>query len=187
MEPGSACSRSRKLGKRAPKRHAALDIQTLLEDLHANGEPDGGEVVVFGRLDLRNVNAIKAAIAIFGFVWTSTLVQDANMDQFSQDRPWDYVAGSPGDGGHSIVTGGYGDVPADAGVPALGGDEKFVTWVQETSFTDAFWENQVDEVWVVVFKEHLGTRAFLEGVDVDQFCADYQALTGEPLVLPAAA
>jgi hypothetical protein len=164
-----------------------MDIQTLLEFLHTTGGPDGRKVVVFGSIDPKNVEAVKASIAIFGFVWTGTMVLDINMSQFNNDEPWDYVKGSPVDGGHSIVTGGYGAVQSDVGVPALGGDEKFVTWAQETSFTDTFWEKEVDEVYVVVFEEHLGTRAFLEGIDRDQLCADYQALTGKPLVLPAAA
>ena len=42
----------------------------------------------------------------------------------------------------------------------------------------------VEEAWVVVWPEHLGTREFEQGVDLAQLKADYQALTGGPLALP---
>ena len=49
---------------------------------------------------------------------------------------------------------------------------------QETSFTDGFWANGVEEAWVVIWPEHLGTKEFLEGVDLAELAADYQAMTG---------
>lgn len=42
----------------------------------------------------------------------------------------------------------------------------------------------MDEAWVVVWPEHLSSRAFLEGVDVKALAADYQSITGRPLPLP---
>src|SRR5262249_35447468 len=36
-----------------------------------------------------------------------------------------------------------------------------------------------------IWPEHLGSKAFLEGVDQAQLAADYQALTGRPLPVPA--
>jgi hypothetical protein len=156
-----------------PSQDDGMDIQTLLEYLTKNGGPDGVKPVCFAKVDPRSTDEVKAAIAIFGYVWTGITVTAANMNQFAAGRPWDYNPESPNDGGHSIITGGYdGD--------GTGGDERFVTWGQETAFTDAFWSHQVDEAWVVIWPEHLGSRAFLAGVDQVALAADYTSLTGRP-------
>jgi len=160
-----------------PSDDNGMDIQTALEYLNTNGGPDGVRAVAFAKVDHHNVNEVRAAIAIFGYVWTGVQVLDANMDEFRANQPWDYVAGSPVDGGHSIVTGGYG--PAGSG--ALGGDERFITWAEETSFTDSFWSHEVDECWAVIWPEHLGTAEFEQGINMAQLSADYREITGHDL------
>lgn len=159
-----------------------MDIQTLLEYLVKTGSPDGAKAIGFAKVDHANVPEVQAAIAIFGSVWTGITVLDANQTEFGNGKPWDYVKGSPVDGGHSVLTGGYGP----AGTGPLGGDERFITWAQETSFTDAFWQREVEETWVVIWPEHLTDPAFLAGVDLKTFAADYTAITGKafPAVIP---
>jgi hypothetical protein len=166
-----------------PSQDDGMDIQTLLEYLVSHGGPDGVKALGFASVDASNAAEVKAAIAIFGSVWTGLNVLDANMDEFNAGQPWDY-SNSPLDGGHSVVTGGYG--PPGSG--ALGGDERFITWAEETSFTDAFWRNEVEEAWVVIWPEHLGSREFLAGVNLAAFAADYTAITGKPFpaVVPPA-
>ena len=156
-----------------------MDIQTLCEYLVKHGGPDGTKAIAFAKVDPTQPDEVKAAIAIFGSVWTGIVVQDANMDDFDNGKPWNYHRSSPDDGGHSVITGGYGA----AGKGPLGGDERFITWAQETSFTDTFWSRKVEEAWVVVWPEHLGTKAFEQGVNQAQLAADYQALTGGSLTL----
>lgn len=167
-----------------PSEDNGMDIQTALEYLVANGGPDGVKALGFARVDHTNTAEVQAAIAIFGSVWTGITVLAANQDEFGTDRPWDYVPGSPVDGGHSVITGGYG--PAGAG--ALGGDERFITWGAETSFTDSFWQHQVEEAWVVIWPEMLANPDFLAGVDLAAFAADYTQITGNPFpaVVPPA-
>lgn len=160
-----------------------MDIQTLLEYLHTTGGPDSVRAVGFAAVDPHNADEVKAAIAIFGSVWTGVNVLDVNMGEFSAERPWDYDRESPVDGGHSVITAGYG--PPGSG--ALGGDERFITWAQETSFTDSYWRHEVEEAWVVIWPEHLGSREFLAGVDMAAFAADYQAVTGKPFPAPVPA
>lgn len=159
-----------------------MDIQTLLEYLVKHGGPDGKKAIAFAKVDPSSPDEVKAAISIFGFVWTGIVVQDANMTDFNSGKPWDYHRSSPDDGGHSVITGGYG---APGGGP-LGGDERFITWAQETSFTDRYWSRKVEEAWVVIFEEHLEHPAFQEGVDLAALAADYEALTGKkfPAVVP---
>ena len=169
-----------------PDEDNGMDIQTLLEYLVKNGGPDGVKALGFAAVDYTNADEVKAAIAIFGSVWTGVNVLKVNMTQFDQGRPWDYSVASSVDGQHSVVSGGYGDTPADTG--ALSGDEKFITWAQETSFTDAFWSHQVEEAWVVLWPEMLNDPDFLAGIDLATFAADYTAITGKPFpaVVPPA-
>jgi len=156
-----------------------MDVQTGLEYLHANGGPDGVKAVAFAKVDHTNLDEVKAALAIFGGLWLGIQVLDANQQQFAQGQPWTDVAGSPIDGGHAILGGGY-DIA----------DVKFITWAKETEFAESFWNGVVqgsplvEEAWVVIWPEHLGTNAFEQGVDQAQLAADYQALTGNQLVMP---
>jgi hypothetical protein len=163
-----------------PRQDDGMDIQTALGDLVRSGGPDGVKALGFASVDHTSPDEVKAAIAIFGAVWTGIVVQDAQMSQFDARQPWDYVSGSPDAGGHSVLVGGYGA----GGTGQLGGDEKLITWAQETSFTDRYWSREVEECWVVIWPEHLGSKAFQEGVDLAQFAADYTALTGKPFPVP---
>lgn len=154
-----------------------MELQTLLEYLVEEGGPDGKKAVAFARVDPRNADEVKAAIAIFGYVWTGIAVLACNQQEFADGQPFDFDPNSPVEGGHSIITGGYGN----PGQGPLGGDERFITWAAETSFTDQFWANCVQQAWVVVWPEHLSDKAFLEGVDQAQFAADWKAITGKEL------
>jgi hypothetical protein len=156
-----------------------MEIQTGLEYLHSSGGPDGVKAVAFAKVDPTNLDEVKAALAIFGGLWLGITVLDANQKEFQENKAWTDVAGSAIDGGHAILGGGY-----------TTGDIKFITWAKETEFAKSFWNGAVqgtqlvDEAWVVIWPEHLGTTEFEQGIDQAQLSADYQALTGQPLVLP---
>jgi len=158
-----------------PTQDDGMDIQTCLEYLHSLGGPDGMKVVAFAKVDLSNLDEVKAALAIFGCLWLGINVQRANMTEFDRGQPWDYVPGSPIDGGHSIIGGGYTGLASN--------DVRFITWAQETGFTDNFWNKQVEEAWAVIWPEQLGTIEFQEGIDLNLLAADYKALTGNDLPL----
>lgn len=167
--PGSPCDQG-------------MDVQTALEYLTATGGPDGVKAVAFAKVNHNDADEVKAAIAIFGYVWTGVLVAENNQQEFSAGQPWDYDPDSPQEGGHSIITGGYGQ----PGSGPLGGDERFITWAAETSFTDAFWAQSVEECWAVIWPEHLGSREFIQGIDAAALAADYKAITGRRLPAPPA-
>lgn len=153
-----------------------MDIQTLLEYLVTSGGPDKVKAAAFAQVDHTNPAEVKAAIALFGYVWTGINVLDSNMTDFNDGRPWDYNAASGLDGGHSVITGGYGA----PGAGPMGGDERFITWAAETSFTDSFWKHNVEEAWVVLWPEHLADAGFLAGVNIAALAADYTQITGKP-------
>lgn len=144
-----------------------MDTQTLLEYLHARGE-----VVCFGTIDHNNEPAIDAALAIFGGLWFDVEVMDANQDDFQAGRPWDWHASSPVDGYHAVLAGGYATDPNTSA--------RFITWGEETALTDAYREHAVQRIWVPITEMHLGTRAFMEGVNVTALTDAYTALTGQP-------
>lgn len=150
-----------------------MDIQTALEYLVSQGGPDGVKALAFAKVDYTNPDELAAAHAIFGQVWYGVNVLNANMDEFDSGQPWDYVPGSPLDGGHSITGVGYRP-----------GDWRFVTWAKETDWTDAFRTHQVEEAWVVIWPEHMGSKAFLAGVDETALAADYYAITGRQFIPP---
>lgn len=164
-----------------PSEDNGMDMQTALETLVNEGGPDGVKAICFAQIDPTNVEEVKAAIAIFGFVYVGVNVQYHNMNEFDLGMPWTWSVSDGVDGGHAILTGGYGT----PGPGALGGDERFITWGQETSFTDEFWQYGVEECWVVIWPEHLGTKEFMEGVNLQDLAADYEAITGKVLPLPA--
>lgn len=159
-----------------PVEDNGMVIQTCLEYLNKNGGPDGVKSVAFAKVDHTNLEEVKAALAIFGVVWIGINVQAANMAQFNAGQVWDYVSTSKNDGGHSVVTGGYlGNAQKDI---------RFVTWAQETTFTDNFWTHQVEEAWVVIWPEHLGSEQFQAGTDLNALASAYKQLTGRNLPLP---
>jgi len=161
-----------------------MDIQTFLEWLVANpGSLDGGTLAGFASVDYTNTEEVRAAIDAGGVLWLGINVQAAQETQFSDGQPWNYVKGSPVQGGHSIVCGGYG-AEVTGGTPAMAGDEKFVTWAQESSFTDTFWANLAEELWFPIWAEQLGTLEFQAGVDMTAFAAEYTAITGRPFPGP---
>ena len=147
-----------------------MDIQTLLEWLVKTGGPDGVKAVAFAKVDYTNQQELDAALAVFGGVWVGVNVLQANMDEFNAGQPWDYVAGSPLDGGHSVLAGGY----------EQNGGTKFITWAAETEFTQGFLQHQVEETWIVVWPEHLGTAQFEAGIDQAALAQAYEELTGRP-------
>jgi hypothetical protein len=155
-----------------------MEIQTGLEYLHANGGPDGVKAVAFAKVDHTNLPEVKAALSIFGGLWLGILVQEANQEQFHRHQNWTDVPGSPVEGGHAILGGGY----YTSGV-------RFITWGRESTFGLSFWGGSaegsrlVEEAWVVIWPEQLGNEQFTEGIDQAALAADYEALTGRPLVL----
>jgi len=153
-------------------------VQTGLEYLHKSGGPDGVKAVAFAKVDHTDLDQVKAALAIFGGLWLGVMVLEGNQQQFAEGKAWTDVAGSRIEGGHAILAGGYGE------------DIKFITWGKETGFAPSFWNGivqgtpLVEEAWVVIWPEHLGTRGFEQGVDQAKLADDYHALTGGSLAMP---
>lgn len=140
-----------------------VDMQTMLEEVQRNGI--GGEkCLAFAKLDPSNVEEVKAWVAIFGGVLVGVNLLTA---QRSQRGTWDYERSAEW-GGHAVFGGGYDPNP------------EFISWAEKFETTPSFWSHQVEEVWGVIWEEHLGTVAFQEGVDQQALESAYIELTGRP-------
>lgn len=153
---------------------AGVDMQTMLEDALKN-EVLGEDVMVgFAKVDARNLDEVRAGISIFGGVLYGVNLETSQQKQTDAGGPWDYKASGVW-GGHAILAGLY-----TSDVAAHQADTEVVSWADKIGLTETFEAHQLEEVWVVIFKEHLDHPAFQEGVDVTALAADFTALTGKP-------
>jgi hypothetical protein len=160
-----------------PQQDDGMYVQQTLEHLHRSGGPDGAKLVAFARVDHTDQDELEAAIAIFGYVWTGVAIRRQVMVDFYNNRPWDFYPASPISGYHSIIVAGYDS-------DHVGRDKECKTWGTVTGFTEAFWAHDVDECYVGIWEEHLGTNQFQTGVDVENLAVIYKDLTGRELPIP---
>jgi hypothetical protein len=153
-----------------------VDLQTMLEEVHRNGIA-GSKCVAFAKVNIRNIDEVRAAIDIFGSVILGLDLQTAQQDQTAKGI-WDY-ADSGEWGGHAILGGAYTSLTGD-GQGDIGG----ITWAQFIALTDKFWLHQAMECWVVIWPEHYGTLQFEQGVDAEAFAEAYKECTGKDLPNP---
>jgi hypothetical protein len=162
-----------------PNQDDGMDEQTALEEMVKNGDKyfDGVKLLAFAKVNVSNPQELDAAVDIFGPNLLGIMVTYANEDQFAAGQPWDYDAMSSTAGGHATVEGGY-DESKKTG--------KMETWAKVVNYTDKFRQYQLEEFWIMIWPEHLGTKAFQEGVDQAALAAAYTSLTGRPFpVTPA--
>jgi hypothetical protein len=145
-----------------------VDMQTMLEAVAAGGI-GGVKALGFALVDHTNLDELRAAIAIFGFLLFGVDLKVAQQAQ-TDKHLWDYKRSAEW-GGHAIVAGRYAENPDRTAV---------VTWAEVVDLTDAFERHQLQEAWAVIWPEHLGSVAFQDGVDLTALAADYRALTGRP-------
>lgn len=157
-----------------------VDMQTMLELAKEHDILGNGKMIAFARVDLSNIDEVRAAIAIFGGVLlgvSMTTAQDAQTD--ANPPLWDYVRRSPTWGGHAVLAGMY-----DSDIEPQHSDIEIITWAQRVGTTHAFQVHQLDEAWVVILREHLDNPGFQAGVDVAALKSAYEAITGESFPVP---
>ncbi|HEY2763433.1 MAG TPA: hypothetical protein VGJ13_05385 [Pseudonocardiaceae bacterium] len=149
-------------------------LADMLKEVETNGIA-GTRCLAYAQVDVTNLDEIKAAVAIFGSVHLGVDLHVAQQAQTDQGGPWDYDPSAADWGGHAILGGLY----ALAVPTPHQSDVNVITWGEVMGVTDEFWQSgQVQEAWVVIWPEHLGSTAFVEGVDQAALAADFKALTG---------
>lgn len=132
------------------------DVQDVLKWRQTKGLLDNsGTAYKIGKtvtLTPGDLHELWAAAYLFECVGIGVNVQEAQMDQFNAGKPWDYVKGSPIEGGHYI--------------PVVG-NNGLISWAQRVGFTQAFITNLCDEAYSYVDPERYSqvTGKTAEGFD----------------------
>jgi hypothetical protein len=155
-----------------------VDMQQMLGEVHTNGI-GGTKCVAYAKVDITNLDEVRAAIAIFGGLLLGVNLDVAQQSQTDTTKVWDWVPGSAIWGGHAVLAAAYTSLTGKGQ-----GDIGIESWAEILKITDSFWSHQGMEAWVVIWEENLGTTQFMQGVDLKALAADYQALTDQPLPLP---
>jgi len=162
-----------------------VDMTVMLSALVSGGititHSDGGTELVKPICFAKHgtgVDLVRAVTSIFG---ASGLGVDLDVAQQTQTDAhlWDYVANSPGWGGHAIPGGAY----TSSAAPGTA-DVTCITWTEKVGMTDLFISRQLAEAYAVVWQPLWDHPAFQAGVDQAALAADYTACTGRPFPLP---
>ncbi|HXA62110.1 MAG TPA: hypothetical protein VNW94_23420 [Streptosporangiaceae bacterium] len=159
---------------------AGVDMQTMLELALQNGFA-GRKPLGFAKVDISNLDEVRAAISIFGGVLLGVKLEVDQKTQTTAGGPWDFSQ-SPDWGGHAVLAGLYTSDPT-----AGQADVSVISWARMLGTTDAFEQNQLEEAWVVIFDEHLQHPAFQQGVDLAALADAYRRLTGRDFPVPVTA
>jgi hypothetical protein len=152
---------------------------TVMLSAAIQGGLGGSAPLAFAEVDTTNTDEVWAAGALFGGTLWAADLSEAQQTQ-TPTGLWDYSAGSPDWGGHAIMAASrYQDLPG-----TVNDRTGLITWAQPLDVTDVFISRQVMSRYVVIWPEHLGSKAFLQGVNLSALAADYQALTGHPFPTP---
>lgn len=151
-----------------------VDMATMLSAVRHVGI-GGVRSLAEAKVDVTDLNEVRAALAIFGFLLLGVDLEVAQETQ-TDTRLWDYRR-TPDWGGHAVLAGAYTSQPS-------GADVKVVTWAEVVGLTDVFWRRQVSEAWVCIWPEAVGSAQFQQGIDTAALNADYEALTGAPGPFP---
>lgn len=147
-----------------------MDMQTLCEYLVKTGGADGVKAVGFAKVDHTNLDEVRAAISIGGSLLIGSTVTDTQQREFPGLWTWDPNGANPG--GHCTMLGGHHDLTSDA--------FEQVTWGGTNALALAFFQHAVEECWLIIWPEHLGSKEFMDGMDVAAFAAAYTGITGRP-------
>jgi hypothetical protein len=163
---------------RFPSQDNGMNVQTALEYLQKVGMrmPDGTykKAVFFASVDHANQDEVEEMLALFGMGAYGITVSTRNEQEFDAGAHWSWTNGDNDIGGHAVAGGGY------VVNPVL---RHFATWAAETSWDEAFDAHRVDELWIVLFEEHVNGKVYVPGVVLSAAAAEFERVTGKPFPL----
>ncbi len=131
----------------------------------------GHNILAFAEVDYNNKDELHAAVNLFGNIYLGIAFPESGFDQFYNGEPWDVVPNSRIVGGHAINSGWY-DISD--------GKWKIISWGQVVEMTQAFWDEYVEEAWVVISEEWLDANGRNPaGIDMDVLGNEFTRITGE--------
>ena len=151
-----------------------MSIQGSLKFSVKNDGPDGTRVLAFAKVDVKLVQEDEAALATFESLCIK--VFENKLQEFRDGRHWIVSPDGSKIGKLAVLAGGYNP------------EVQFVTWGRTASFSQGYWKmkNMIDEAWVVIWPEHVGTRHIMTGVNFQQLAGEFHRLTGRTLDFSAA-
>lgn len=146
-----------------------MDIQVFLEYLVAQKY-----ILGFAKVDYKNEAELKAAIYIGLGLMVGVVLDEAQMGQQFVNGLWDYIKGSPQEGGHCPPLLGY-----------LGAPDQItcVTWAKLVQCTMPFILNQMDEAWFILMQEHVDHPSFRNHFDLAGFAKAVSDITGGKVII----
>ena len=145
-----------------------MDIQVFLEYLVAQKY-----ILGFASINWKNEAQLKAAIYLGLSVMTGVQLQQAQMSQFDIGV-WDFVPGSPVDGGHCIPLVGFLGSPDNLSL---------ISWGKLLLGTMPFILNQMDECWFILTQAHIDHPSFRNHFDLAGFAQAVNAITNGKVVI----
>lgn len=116
-----------------------------------------------GVIDPANWDHIKWSVCLFGCTPIAINCPQSAQDQFDAGQPWDYVAGSPIEGGHDVLLVEYRTETASN--PGY----LVVTWGKRQPVTQAFFDHYLQEVVPVGSKDFITPNSLApSGVNLAQ-------------------
>lgn len=131
-----------------------------------------GTILGFGLVDHTSEDQMKAA-AYLGLA--NVTGETLDIAQQSQTTVWDYVKRSPVWGGHCTTTVAYGE-QSGSKTDLF----RLITWGEALEATNAFFAQQVGEVYFIITADLVAHPAFRAGYDVNSFASAFTSLTGKP-------
>jgi len=152
----------------------ALDYWRKTGIVRADGSVD--QILAFAEIDHTDREMVKHAIDIFDVVLVGVNLPQSAEDQFNQKKPWTLVKGSPVLGGHAILDGGYNTVNSAGALEHLD-----ATWGNDTKIEEDFWNECVEETWVVITKNLMARNGGTgpRGFNMAIFAEDFHEMTGQ--------
>lgn len=122
---------------------------------------NGDRILAYALVDHQNHVEVMQALSLFGRLFTGFQVTDQTVSQFEHNQPW--TPGTLIGEGHAIDIVEY----TSGGVQAL-------TWGSVTIGEWAWWDQGVDECWIVIPPEAESLK--FDGINLQQLIADMHAL-----------
>lgn len=149
-------------------------LQKMLEAV-VSGGIGGQKAVAFAKFDPGNEQELEAAISIFGFTIDGVTLDVAQQAQTNTGE-WKYVRGSGEWGGHCVLGGAYADHKGTSRDTTSA-----ITWAEIVKLSNGFRTHQQDEAWILIWPEHLGSKAFQAGIDVVKLRLAFKNITGQTM------
>lgn len=157
-----------------PSTDNGANIQDVLEEMVKTGIPgetegDTEKYQLFAEIkNLKNMETVYQALYLFGSVYLGTNIPQSAMDQFQAGQPWSYTGDDNILGGHAICV----------QAKLSNGNLDIITWGAVQEMEQSFWDNYVEEAWVVIDPDWVNDKSgdTPDGLDLEALQQAFKSL-----------